>query len=268
MGTANAKVLAQAFSSAEQLAEAFSSDRKFLVDHLEGIGPKTAIALRKWLAEPGNRKFLTELEVSRQPWDHALSDLPILPLGSAKAKELASVFPSAQQLAKEFLSDMKFIIADLEGIDSEIASSLQKWLAHPGNQKLLAGLSQAGLRLGGESSRSGPGPLTGQVLVLSGTLASLSRAEAQARIEAAGGTVASSVTRKTTHLVVGANPGSKLDKARTLGIEIFDEDALLQRLDCQQQDLAPPSRDLGDIPLLKNMSGAIPADDHNPATQS
>ena len=246
MGTANAKVLAQAFSSAEQLAEAFSSDRKFPIDHLEGIGPKTAIALWKWLAQPGNRKFLAELEASKQPWDHALSDLPVLPLGSAKAKELASVFPSAQQLAKEFLSDMKFIIADLEGIDSEIASSLQQWFANPANQRLLERLAKAGLQLQVQVDRSresAHGPLTGQTFVLTGTLPSLSRPEAQQRIEAAGGTVASSVSKKTTHLLVGANPGSKLDKARTFGIEILDEDALLQRLDCQQQDLALPNRD-------------------------
>ncbi|MXW12703.1 MAG: hypothetical protein F4Z73_07580 [Synechococcus sp. SB0668_bin_13] len=165
-----------------------------------------------------------------------------MPLGSAKARKLARAFPSAQQLARKFPSDMKFIIADLEGIDSEIASSLQKWLAHPGNQKLLAGLSQAGLRLHGESSGSGPGPLTGQVLVLSGTLPSLSRAAARKRIEAAGGTVSGSVSKKTTHLVVGANPSSKLDKARALGIEILDEEALLQRLDCQQKDLTPLGR--------------------------
>ena len=270
LGTANAKVLAQAFPSAEQLAEAFSSDRKFIVDHLKGIGPTTAIALWKWLVQPGNRKFLTELEASRQPWDHALSDLPILPLGSVKAKKLASVFPSAQQLAREFPSDMKFIIADLEGIDSEIACSLQTWLALPGNQKLLAGLSQAGLRLYGESPGSAQGPLTGQTFVLTGTLPSLRRVEAQKRIESAGGTVTNSVSKRTTHLVVGANPSGKLDKARTLGIEILDEEALLQRLGCQQQDMTPPNQDLGDFPLLKNTSQEKPANDrsHSPAGQS
>ncbi|MCY3654846.1 MAG: NAD-dependent DNA ligase LigA, partial [Cyanobacteria bacterium MAG IRC1_bin_28] len=254
LGSAKARKLARAFPSAQQLVEAFTSDQKFRIDPLQGISLKTAIALQKWLAEPGNRRLLTQLEASKQPWDHALSDLPVLPLGSAKARKLARAFPSAQQLARKFPSDMKFIIADLEGIDSEIASSLQKWLAHPGNQKLLAGLSQAGLRLHGESSGSGPGPLTGQVLVLSGTLPSLSRAAARKRIEAAGGTVSGSVSKKTTHLVVGANPSSKLDKARALGIEILDEEALLQRLDCQQKDLTPPGRDLDHLPLLKNTS--------------
>ncbi len=255
LGPAKAKALARALPSAQQLAEAFSPDGQFMVDDLEGVGPQTAVLLRKWLAHPDNRKVLTALEAAKQPWDHALSDLPVLPLGPAKAKALARAFPSAQRLAKEFPSDMKFIIADLEGIDSEIASSLQRWLAHPGNQKLLAGLDRTGLRLRGQPSGSARGgPLTGQILVLSGTLPSLSRAEAQQRIEAAGGTVASNVSRKTTHLVAGANAGSKLDKARTLGIEILDENVLLQRLDCQQQDPALLNRDPDKLPLLKTMN--------------
>lgn len=65
--------------------------------------------------------------------------------------------------------------------------------------------------------------------------------------------MSSSVSKKTTHLVVGANPSGKLDKARALSVEILDEDALLQRLDCPQQDLTPPNQDLGDLPLLKNV---------------
>ena len=75
-----------------------------------------------------------------------------------------------------------------------------------------------------------PSPLVGKTFVLTGALASLSRAEAHQRIEAAGGTVTASVSRKTTHLVVGANPGSKLDKARSFGLAILDEDDLLQCL--------------------------------------
>ena len=123
-----------------------------------------------------------------------------------------------------------FRIVDLEGIDREIAGSLQKWLADPANQNLLAGLVQAGFRLHGQCSEASAGPLTGKTFVLTGTLPSLGRAEAQQRIEAAGGTVTNNVSKKTTYVVVGNNPGGKLDKARDLGVEILDEAGLLQCL--------------------------------------
>ena len=161
LGPAKAKVLARAFPSAEQLAEAFSSDSTFTVDRLAGVSDKTAAALQQWLAHPGNLEGLKQLETSGQPWNRVLSDLPVCPLGSTKAKVLAGAFPSAQQLGKEFLADMTFVIADLEGIDNEIAGSLQKWLASPANQKLLAGLARAGLQLHGELPTAPQGPLTG-----------------------------------------------------------------------------------------------------------
>ena len=260
----NAKLLAQAFPSAEQLAKTFAANRKLdadkpFLDKLKRIGPKAASSVQMWLAEPGNQKLLTDVEDSKQQWwPYALSGLKIPGVTSVNAKPLAQAFPSAEQLAEAFAVTRQFLATDapnLEGIGHEITMSLQQWFANPANQRLLERLAKAGLQLQVQADRSresAHGPLTGQTFVLTGTLPSLSRAEAQARIEAAGGTVASSVTRKTTHLVVGANPGSKLDKARTLGIEVLDEDALLQRLDCQQQDLAPPNRDLGDLPLLKN----------------
>ena len=235
LGAAKAEILARAFPSAQKLEEAFSPDPHPVTDDLTGIGAKTVRSLRKWLAREGNRTFLAELEASEQPWDRVLSELPVFPLGAAKAKVLAGAFPSAQQLAEEFPSDIKFVVADLEGMDSEIAGSLRQWLVNPANQALLAGLGKVGFPLG-QPSKAPAGPLTGQIFVLTGTLPSLSRAEARKRIQSAGGTVTNSVSRKTTHLVVGASPGSKLEKARSFGIEILDEEALLQWLDGQPQN--------------------------------
>jgi DNA ligase (NAD+) len=77
---------------------------------------------------------------------------------------------------------------------------------------------------------SGTGPLAGQVYVLTGTLPTLSREAAAQRIQAAGGRVVDSVSRKTTAVVAGAAPGSKLDKAKTLGIPVIDEATLLRRV--------------------------------------
>ena len=236
LGPAKARILASAFPSAQQLVEAFGPDLQVNVANFEGIGPKTVLPMHQWLTHPGNRTFLAALEADGQPWHRVLAGLPVFPLGAAKARVLASAYPSPRQLATDVLLDMTFTIADLDGIDNEIASSLQKWLANPANQKLLAGLDRAGLQLNSAPSPSSQGPLTGQTFVLTGTLPSLGRAEARQRIEAAGGSVSSSVSSKTTHLVVGADPGSKLHKARDLGIRILDEEALLQLLESQQAD--------------------------------
>ena len=117
---------------------------------------------------------------------------------------------------------------DLEGL---LSASLGRPSPHGQTRASLASESSRSRRVRTSSSGSlCQGPLTGQTFVLTGTLPSLSRAEAQARIEAAGGTVTSGVTRKTTHLVVGVNPGRKLDKARTVGLVILDEATLLRHL--------------------------------------
>ena len=252
LGRARAEALARAFPSAQQLAEAFSPDCPVMnAPNVKGIGPKITLYFQKWLNYAGSREILAELEASQQPWDRVLSDLPVLPLGHARAKALARAFPSAQELAGEFLSDMYFMIVDLEGIDREIAGSLQKWLADPANQNLLAGLVQAGFRLHGQCSEASAGPLTGKTFVLTGTLPSLGRAEAQQRIEAAGGTVTNNVSKKTTYVVVGNNPGGKLDKARDLGVEILDEAGLLQCLASVVELVQPPGKMLTESPMMQ-----------------
>ncbi|HSR15993.1 MAG TPA: helix-hairpin-helix domain-containing protein, partial [Gemmatimonadales bacterium] len=120
-------------------------------------------------------------------------------------------------------------VAAVPGIGPTIASAVHAWFANRKNRALVARLEEAGLRMDEPDTVSRGGPLEGLSFVLTGTLPSLSRDEAKALIERAGGRVAGSVSRKTDAVVAGEDPGSKLDKARDLGIEIIDEAELLRR---------------------------------------
>jgi DNA ligase (NAD+) len=98
-----------------------------------------------------------------------------------------------------------------------------------GNQRIIRKLREAGVRLADAvPAQRGAAPLAGQEFVLTGRLESLSRQEAEDRIRRLGGTAGSSVTKKTTRVVAGADPGSKLDRARKLGITILTEEEFLK----------------------------------------
>ena len=116
-------------------------------------------------------------------------------------------------------------------IGPETAASLVRWFASPANRGLLSQLKEAGVRMTESRAKApGEGPLAGKVLVLTGTLKGLSRDEAAAAIESAGGKVSSSVSKKTTAVVAGEEPGSKLTKARALGVPVWSEEDLASAL--------------------------------------
>ncbi len=104
-----------------------------------------------------------------------------------------------------------------------VAQSVHEWFADEGNRRLVARLEQAGLRVADEAAASSS-TLQGKQFVLTGTLDSMGRDEAKAAIESRGGRVTSSVSKKTSFVVVGADAGSKLDKARELGVPTLDEE--------------------------------------------
>jgi DNA ligase (NAD+) len=108
----------------------------------------------------------------------------------------------------------------------EIAQAVHSWFADAENQALLARLAQAGLQLHQEVAPPG-GVLAGKIVVLTGTLPHLTRAQAKALIERAGGKVATSVTTRTNYVVVGSEPGAKLEKAVALGIPLLSEAELV-----------------------------------------
>jgi DNA ligase (NAD+) len=215
------------------IADLYGLDGALLAS-LERMGSKSAENLVAALA---NSKS--------QPWQRQLYGLGIHHVGEVNAKALARAFPSAAALASA-ASDSPELITAVFGIGPEIAQSLQQWFATPANQQLLSQLENLGFSLAASApGLAGPGlagggetPLAGQTFVLTGSLPSLSRSAAQAQIEAAGGRVSASVSKKTTYVVAGEEAGSKLSKAKALGVPILTEADLLTLLD-QSQPLTP-----------------------------
>ena len=197
-----------------------------LLASLERMGAKSA------------ENLVTALAASRaQPWHRQLYGLGIHHVGEVSAKALAAAFPSAAELATAAAAAPPSITA-VFGIGAEIAQSLQQWFATPANRLLLEQLAGLGFSLAagpGERAASAAAagqqaPLAGQTFVLTGSLPSLSRSAAQALIEAAGGKVSGSVSKKTSYVVAGEEAGSKLSKAEGLGVAVLDEAGLLELL--------------------------------------
>ncbi|HXM42686.1 MAG TPA: BRCT domain-containing protein, partial [Bryobacteraceae bacterium] len=115
-----------------------------------------------------------------------------------------------------------------EEVGPKVAESLYQFFHEPRNRELVERLRAAGLQFEYEIKRKKGGPLHGMTFVLTGTLPNLSREEATLAIESAGGKVSGSVSRKTSYVVAGEEAGSKLDKARGLGVKVIDERRLLE----------------------------------------
>ena len=209
------------------LADLYRLDAALLAS-LDRMGDKSATNL------------VEALEASKQqPWHRQLYGLGIRHIGEVNAKALAAAFFSINSLAAAALEAPEQI-AELHGIGPEISASLGQWLRTPANQQLLQDLRSVGLSLEASASEQqaasqagadADGVLRGKTLVLTGTLPNLSRSEAKALIEAAGGKVSGSVSKKTDYLVAGEAAGSKLTKAESLGVTVLSEadlTALLQ----------------------------------------
>ena len=108
-----------------------------------------------------------------------------------------------------------------------VAASIRRFFAEPHNREVVEALRAAGVRwTEGRPAKPVAGALAGRTFVLTGTLPHWTREQARERIESAGGKVAGSVSRKTDYVVAGAEAGSKLDRAREIGVAILDEDQL------------------------------------------
>ena len=179
-------------------------------------------------AEKSISNLLSAIEASKdRPVWRLLVALNIRHVGSHVAQILARAFGSVDELA----SSSTERITEVDGIGPEIARSVYEWFHDEQNVALVDKLRNAGVRVADERPVAvAEGPLAGKTIVLTGSLATLSRDEAARVAEEAGARVASSVSRKTDFVVAGENPGSKLDKAHQLGVETVDEQEFLKRL--------------------------------------
>jgi DNA ligase (NAD+) len=169
---------------------------------------------------------MSEIEKSKtnDVW-RLLYGLGIRHVGERGAQVLADNFGSIEAIESASREELERV----REIGPVLAAAIRAWFDEPRNRELVARLRDAGVTTVGERrvAPAGPQPLAGMTFVITGTLDSMSREDAQARIEALGGKVTGSVSKKTSYLVVGAEAGSKLDKARALGVRELDEAALL-----------------------------------------
>ncbi len=181
---------------------------------LERVGPKTAQSLVQQIAQS-----------KTAPLYRVLLGLGIRHVGERTAQDLANTFGGMDAIMN---ADTEALV-QAEGIGPIVAATIHEFFQLEKNRALVEDLRSAGLQFTAEKKVLGTA-LAGQTFVLTGTLPTLTREEAKARIEAAGGKVSGSVSKKTTHLVAGEDAGSKLDKARELGVSILEEQGLLDLL--------------------------------------
>ena len=178
------------------------------------------------MAEKSAANLLAAIEKSRATTlSRFIYALGIRNVGETTAKDLARYFGNLDALLAANIDQLQLV----PDVGPVVAASLANFFAESHNREVIEQLRAAGLHWPEGEQMSGPMPLAGKTFVLTGTLPTMSREEAKEKIEALGGKVAGSVSAKTHYLVVGAEAGSKLDKAVALGVTIIDE-AQLQEL--------------------------------------
>lgn len=180
------------------------------------------------MAEKSASNLLSAIEKSKHTTlARFIFALGIRNVGESTAKDLAAHFGSLDALMNADLT----ALMDVQDIGPVVAQSIMEFFAEPHNREVVEQLRVAGVHWPENlPARNTPGVLSGKTFVLTGTLPGMSRDEAKDMIEAAGGKVTGSVSKKTDYVVAGADAGSKLTKAQELGITILDEDALMRLL--------------------------------------
>ena len=193
------------------VADIYELDEERL-ERLEGFGETSA------------RNLVAAIEASKErPFHRVLFALGIPGIGAVGARALAERLGSMDAL----LAASAEQVEEVEGIGPVLARTIVETLAEERTRALIERLRRHGLQMDERGAAAPPeGPLSGRRLVVTGTLPNLSRDEATARIEAAGGKVTGSVSGNTDYLVAGEEPGTKLARAREAGVEVIDEAGL------------------------------------------
>ncbi len=199
-----------------------------LIDNVADLYELTPVQLLtlEGFAEKSAQQLVEAIVDSKQqPLSAVLFGLGIRHVGQQGAKLLARHFGTMNALAKAGAEE----VGAVRGIGPAIGEAVVGFFKDARNKDLLKSLAKSGLTLKETATATGPRPLADQTFVVTGTLPTLSRQQARDLIEGAGGHVSDSLSKKTTALVVGADPGSKLEKAKALGVEQIDEAELLRR---------------------------------------
>ena len=180
------------------------------------------------MGEKSTANLLTAINESKdRPLARVIFALGIRHVGAETAELLADHFSSIDALSRATAEELMAIPT----IGPKVAESVVAFFRQGANLKVIQKLRRAGVRLEAEAVKAKELPLAGQEFVITGKLEAFTRGEAEARIKELGGAVGSSVTKKTTYLVVGAEPGSKLEKATALGTKTLSEDQFLHLLE-------------------------------------
>ncbi|MBL8301622.1 MAG: NAD-dependent DNA ligase LigA, partial [Ideonella sp.] len=188
------------------------------------LGLANLLALER-MGEKSAQNLLAGLEKSKQTTlARFLYALGIRHVGETTAKDLARHFGQLDRL----LDANEFQLLEVPDVGPVVAASIRTFFDQPHNREVVEQLRACGIRWTEDDGTADtrPKPLAGKTLVLTGTLPTLSRDEAKELIEAAGGKVTGSVSKKTDYVVAGAEAGSKLDKAQALGVTVLDEAGL------------------------------------------